>query len=359
MFIAMRDLRAARGRFALLGTVVALMVLMVVMLSGLTAGLGNEGISGLKRLPVGDLAFQKPPKGQDLSFTGSTVTRAQWEQWQGRPGVVSAQPLGVSTNRVTGPDGRAAAATFFGTVPETGLAPEPTAGRLPGPGEILMPEQLAEDAGVAVGGRVTVSGIPLTVAGFASTGSFSHTPVAYVPFATWQQITRSDGATAVALELSGGADTKAADAAAGTVTVAKDDAYDAVGGYAAERGSLLLIQGLLLLVSALVVGAFFTVWTIQRGRDLAVVRAMGASRGYLLRDALAQALMVLVAGGLLGAAAGTALGSVASQFVPFVSDASTVLVPLGAMTALGLVGAALAVRKVVTVDPITALGAAR
>jgi putative ABC transport system permease protein len=357
VFIALRDLRAAKGRFALLGSVVALMVLMVVMLSGLTAGLGNEGISALKRLPVSDLAFQKPPPGQQLSFTGSTVTPQQSAQWQNQPGVHDARPLGVSTVRVTGPDGRAAASTLFGA--DSTLAPKPSSGRLPGAGEILIPQGLADDAHVRVGQQVTVNGTPLTVSGIARTGSFSHTPVSYTQLATWQQIAHTDGATAIALNLGGSADTDALDRAAGTDTVSKTGAYDAVSGYSAERGSLLMIQGLLVLVSALVIGAFFTVWTIQRGRDLAVVRAIGASRGYLLRDALAQALIVLCLGGAVGAAAGTALGGIAARFVPFMASVSTVLLPLGAMTGLGLVGAALAVRKVVTVDPVAALGAAR
>lgn len=42
MFLAIRDIRFARGRFALMGSVVALITLLLVMLSGLTAGLGNQ-----------------------------------------------------------------------------------------------------------------------------------------------------------------------------------------------------------------------------------------------------------------------------------------------------------------------------
>jgi putative ABC transport system permease protein len=45
--------------------------------------------------------------------------------------------------------------------------------------------------------------------------------------------------------------------------------------------------------------------------------------------------------------------------VPFVLDAPTVLVPSGVMTVLGALGAALSIRWITAVDPLTALGSAR
>ncbi|MGV0435788.1 FtsX-like permease family protein [Corynebacterium mastitidis] len=74
------------------------------------------------------------------------------------------------------------------------------------------------------------------------------------------------------------------------------DSFGGLAAYQSERGSLLSIQGLLYGISALVILAFLSVWTIQRTRDIAVLRALGASRGYVLRDSLGQAALVLSAG---------------------------------------------------------------
>ena len=68
MFLALRDLRFATGRFALMGSVVALISLLLVMLSGLTAGLGGQntaaidrlGEQGVQRLVFGGAAGQEP-----------------------------------------------------------------------------------------------------------------------------------------------------------------------------------------------------------------------------------------------------------------------------------------------------------
>ena len=45
MFVALRDLRFAKGRFILIGSVVALITLLVGFLSGLTGGLAIQNLS--------------------------------------------------------------------------------------------------------------------------------------------------------------------------------------------------------------------------------------------------------------------------------------------------------------------------
>src|SRR5690606_30751547 len=133
--------------------------------------------------------------------------------------------------------------------------------------------------------------------------TFGHVDVAYVPMGTWQEIHAGipegaearpeiyDGATAIALASASGEDIDraAGDAAAATTTVSLEESFDGSPGYAAETLTLELIQVFLYAISALVVGAFFMVWTIQRKHEIAVARAMGASTGYLDRDALGQA----------------------------------------------------------------------
>ncbi|WP_037224485.1 FtsX-like permease family protein, partial [Rhodococcus sp. R1101] len=105
--------------------------------------------------------------------------------------------------------------------------------------------------------------------------------------------------------------------------------------------------------------AFFTVWTIQRSQDLAVLKAVGASTRYLLRDALGQSLIVLVLGAGLGTVAALGLGLVAAQVVPFSLSISTTVVPFLVLVATGMIGAAASLARIAKVDPLTALATAR
>jgi putative ABC transport system permease protein len=132
--------------------------------------------------------------------------------------------------------------------------------------------------------------------------------------------------------------------------------FQALGSFKSENGSLMLMQAFLYGISALVIVAFLTVWTVQRTRDIAVLKAMGASGSYVLRDAITQAALVLLAGAGLGGTVGVLGGFAAAQAAPFLVTPATTLLPVLGIVALGLAGAALAVRRVTTVDPLIALG---
>ncbi|POX38627.1 ABC transporter substrate-binding protein [Streptomyces sp. Ru73] len=364
MFVAWRDLRFAKGRFALMGTVIVLITVLVGLLSGLTAGLGRENTSAVTSLPADHLVFSAPAGDDDVSFTDSHISTKTAGSWAAVPGVARAEPLGIATTK--GESGtRNAALSAFGVRPGSRLAPE--AARI-APGTAVLSERAAEELGVRAGDRFTLAGQRLRAAAVSGGAMYSHTPVVWTALADWQRMTggpaatKDDGGSTV-LALSAGdagpTALAAADRKLGTRTVASADAVRAIGSYTAENGSLQLMRGFLFAISALVIGAFFTVWTIQRSGDVAVLKALGASTRYLLRDALGQAVVLLVLGTGLGTALAAGVGAAVGGTVPFVLEPATVLVPALVMIALGAVGAALAVRRVTAVDPLTALGSAR
>lgn len=101
MFLALRELRFARGRFALMGTVIALISVLVVLLSGLSSGLVNDGVSGLKAMPATAFAFDEGTM-KDNAFSRSVVDDDQVRTWQDSDGVSKAEPMGVNiVNGVT------------------------------------------------------------------------------------------------------------------------------------------------------------------------------------------------------------------------------------------------------------------
>ncbi|MFE3454189.1 ABC transporter permease [Nonomuraea sp. NPDC059194] len=356
MFVALRDLRFAKGRFALMGTVVFLITLLVTMLSGLTAGLAQENISAVENLSADHIVFDS---GEKPAFGDSRITDADWKDWQKVPGV-TAERLGVSMSRIAYGDDQSSGVALFGVKPGGELAE----GQKVDTGKVVLSAALATDSGLKAGDTVQISGKDFTVAGARGEASYSHIPVAWISIGDWEWMSQQQGgadtvATVLALRTSGDPDLAATDTKLGTTTVPLSDAPAAIGSFSSENGSLQLMRGFLFAISALVIGAFFTVWTIQRRGDVAVLKALGASSGYLLRDALAQAVIVLLLGAGVGGALGAALGALAEGTVPFVLSVATTVVPVAVMILLGAVGAALAIRKITSVDPLIALGASR
>ncbi|AXQ55649.1 ABC transporter permease [Streptomyces koyangensis] len=362
MYVAWRDLRFAKGRFALMGAVIVLITLLVGLLSGLTAGLGQQNISAVTRLPADRIAFAAPAGGEELSYASSVVREEQWQRLGRADGVRSAEPVGIASVRAAAGD-RHASVAAFGVRPGSGIGPGGVRA-----GEIALTEPAAEELGVdREGVEVAVAGQEFTVRAIGGDDAYSHLPVVWTHLADWQHLApgaagsgrSATTATVVAVDADPSA-LPAADRAAGTRTVTTGDSLAAIGSYASENGSLQLMRGFLFAISALVIGAFFTVWTIQRAGDIAVLKALGASTRGLLTDALGQALILLTGGTLLGTALAAGIGALVSgSAVPFALAPGTVLAPAAVLIALGALGAALSVRRITSVDPLTALGSAR
>lgn len=360
MFVAIRDILFAKGRFALMGAVVALITLLTVLLSGLTAGLANESTSAVANLPASHVAFGATgDESPEQSFSDSSVTDSQVRTWADADGVEWAEPLGITQTRLELGSGETAAATVFAAQPGGELAPEHT-----GDGEAVIGQSLVEEENLETGDAVTISGEELTIAAVRGDDQYSHTPAVWTSLDTWQSLAPAAGGesatagTVVATDAPS-ADTAAIDEDADTVSATRSDSLQAIGAFSSENGSLLMIQGFLYAISALVIGAFLTVWTIQRTGDIAILKALGGSTAYLLRDALAQALLVLVAGTGLGGAIAAAIGTAAEGTVPFELTLTTTVLPVAGMAALGMAGSVLAVGRITSVDPLTALGGAR
>lgn len=370
MFLALRELLFARARFLIMASVVSLITILMVTLSGLSVGLVNDGVSGLQRLPVDSFAFEKGVP-HATAFSRSVVRLDDVTTWQNRDGVEDAAPFGNTLVNGHTQNGDPVDLALFGVDPGSFIAPEAASGTALGRGEgqILVSPTL-KDQGVAIGDTVTLDriGIELEVIGFLSDQStFGHVDVAYAPLQTWQHVKAGirpgeeappsilDEVTAVALR---GSDLGPGDA--GTETLTLEESFGASPGFSAETSTLMLIRVFLFAISALVVGAFFTVWTIQRRKEIAVMRAIGAPTSYLLRDGLTQAALLLLGAVGIGVAAGVGLGTfLTSTAMPFALETSSVITAAVLLIVLGLLGAGAAVLRIIRVDPLSALGEQR
>ncbi|WP_288832648.1 ABC transporter permease [uncultured Corynebacterium sp.] len=320
MFVGIREIAAAKGRFSLIVGVVGLITLLVVMLTGLTAGLGKQNTSALEALNPASVTFQNM---DEPSYTTSRVDAT-----------AGATPLGTGQTLMKKADGSDESVAVLGL-------PEGTT--LPGGQTLGTTAVASRGLGLAEGEEVTVGGASISVGSLADDLYYSHSPVIWVPTATWQQAMHTD--------------------ADGTVLLNSDDSgmklaqsFNALPAYGSEQGSLKMIQGFLYAIAALVTVAFLTVWTIQRTRDLAILKAIGASNSYLRKDALGQAGLILAVGVIAGALIALGLGVVAAKAAPFSLGVFSVVGPPLALWLLGMAGAWLATRSITKIEPQLALG---
>ena len=147
---------------------------------------------------------------------------------------------------------------------------------------------------------------------------------------------------------------------------AADEQKDAIGEVLSFINTFLVV----FVVVALVVGSFlivntFSILVAQRSRELALLRALGASRGQVRRLVLLEALAIALIGSTLGVAAGyliaTAIKAIFGQIgldlsdSPLVFEPSTVVVSYAVGIVVTMVAAYLPARRASKVPPIEAL----
>lgn len=375
MFIATRDLRFAKGRFLLMGAVVTLVAFLVITLSGLAAGLVKANISGLMALPATHLAFEDT---DHPSYRNTMVERYMWEGWAEQPGVNAVEPLGHTVFNGRTIEDKPLEIALWGLIDGSFIAPDVTTGANYGGATengVLITRGLA-DEGVGIGDIIVLDRVltELEVVGIVDEyRNIGHLPIIYAPLAKWQEATYGppggappgemlpdilyDFVSVVALQLEEGVDISALDDENETVTLDRLSFYAASTGYESEVQSVQMIQSLLFVISAVVIGAFFSIWTIQRTKEIGLIKALGASNGYVLRDALGQALLVIV----IGTAVGFALmiwfySAVKDTELPFMLEVDTLVTSVVMLLIAGLLGAAMTIRRITGVDPIIALG---
>ncbi|MDQ1084885.1 ABC transporter permease [Microbacterium sp. SORGH_AS_0344] len=165
MYVAWRDLRFARGRFALIGAVVALITLLVGFLSGLTGGLAAQNVSAVLALP-GDRLVLKPVGAGAATFADSSIDADTISAWRTAPGVDRVAPIGIQQTRAEGPAGTGAVALLG--LDADGTFPAPARA-----GDVVLSTGAAKTLGAGIGDTVVVAGSTFTVSAVGDDLSYS------------------------------------------------------------------------------------------------------------------------------------------------------------------------------------------
>lgn len=137
-----------------------------------------------------------------------------------------------------------------------------------------------------------------------------------------------------------------------TVLTPREVGDDAFGPLESAVASIDLIRALLWTVTAIVVGAVVYLSALERERDFAIMKAVGAARRPIMAGVALQAVLVALVAALLAAVVATLVEPVFPLAVR-VPDYAYVQVPLVA-AAVGLGAALLGVRRVNRIDPVAA-----
>ncbi|WP_432154389.1 ABC transporter permease [Streptomyces tricolor] len=192
-----------------------------------------------------------------------------------------------------------------------------------------------DDGNVAAGGSLTLFDTPTAQALFGKKGTYDEIDVQAAP---------GTSQAALKAELDKALPAKLVDTTTGE-QLADDQAELIASSMSSLKQGLLVFAGIALFVGTFIIANTFTMLVAQRTRELALLRAVGASRRQVTRSVLIEAFAVGTVAGVTGLAAGVGIGaglrSLLGSFGASVPDGPLVISP-------GTVVAALAVGILIT-----------
>jgi putative ABC transport system permease protein len=261
------------------------------------------------------------------------------------------------------------------------------AGTAPTPGTLVLDRRTATDANISVGDSIGVdiaSGTrQFTVSGIATFGeidNFAGAPAALLSTAEAQELLAEPG-TFDWITVAGANGIDQAELVAG-LSGSLPDGTEAITGEAFSDESAGPFRDFInqfttfitaFGVIALFVGGFiifntFAVLVAQRMRELALLRAVGASRGQVLGSVLGEAALVGVVASAIGAVAGVALAAGLRQLLdalglelpprPLALESAAFILPVTLGIVITVLSALLPALRASRVAPVEAMGAA-
>ncbi|MFG2722309.1 ABC transporter permease [Streptomyces sp. NPDC048416] len=211
-----------------------------------------------------------------------------------------------------------------------------------------------EDGAVNAGGSLVLFDTAVAQKLYLKPGYFQNVSVAAAPGADAQKIL-----TEIQPLLPKDADAKTGQA------LADEEAKNIEQGLSGLNQTLLGFAGIALFVGIFLISNTFTMLVAQRTRELALMRAVGASRGQVRRSVLAEALVVGVIASAIGFALGiglaTGLRSAMSSFGaklpdgPLIVSATPVIAALAVGVFVTLVAALLPAWRAAKIPPVAAM----
>jgi len=365
MFLALREIRHAKLRFALITGVIVMVSSLVFILSGLANGLSAGNTAAIDAMPIDGMVISA---GSDYLLDRSAVPADAAETIQGLDGIEAAEPIGIASASIKaqGSD-QIVGVSFFGIVPDGMMQPdivrsEGLEGQSRG---VVIDETLTED-GIDLGDTFVTDpgGVELTVVGVTSGQTYRLAPVIFMPLERWQELQPArEGApqnTVSAILVRGEQD--AVDAipvsVSETMIGGKSQIANHIPGESAQNTTLLLIQVFLVVIAAGIIAAFFYIITLQKMPELGVMKAIGTGTGYLARTLIAQVLGLALVGVLLGISIADTLALIIGNAVPY-SITTQRMALFGIILLLVAVGGtALSLTRIARVDPLDAINKA-
>jgi putative ABC transport system permease protein len=358
MFLALREFRHSKLRYALITAVIVMVSSLVFILSGLANGLSAGNSEALASLG-GDRVVVS--SGSEYQLDRSAIAKDEAKTIAGIDGIEEAEPFGASTINITRADSDdVVGISVLGMPAGSFLDPGANEGEALGATENgIVIDQSMVNEGIGIGDMLVTDpgGVEIEVIGITEGYQYRLVPSALMPIELWQELQpeQSRGVSAIVVNGEDEAIESIPDQVEGTMVATSSELIDNLPGQVEQQATLTLIQVFLVVIAAGIIAAFFFIITLQKMPELGVMKAIGTKTAYLAKTLLFQVAILGVIGIVIGIALSALMEGVVGSSVPYALEVESMALYAAILLVVGMIGTLLSLVRIARVDPLDAI----
>ena len=358
MFLDINEIKDAKLRYSLIVGLLTLVSYLMFFLSGLAFGLIDQNKSSIDHWKA-DTVLLSSEANKTLALSNlklsdkSSISADNVEPFSQ---MLTVANVGENTNNMFKQK-----ISIFGVKKDSFLIPSITKGKsFESKNEIVIDKSISEKEGLKIGDTITIanSDIKLKIVGYTEKSRYNVAPVVYVNTTDFQELKYGnsksiDNIMVNAFVVKG--ELKNYDSTV-LEKISVADFINEIPGYSAQILTFGLMIGFLIVISAIIIGIFMYVLTIQKTPIFGIMKAQGISNGIIGTSVLSQTFLLSLVGSILGLVGTWVTSLVLPSAVPFLGNGlyySIIFVSLIIFSLVGILFSVLAIRKS---DPLKAIG---
>ncbi|KMN43286.1 ABC transporter permease [Bacillus sp. LK2] len=351
MFLALKELKQSKLRYGLIGTIMILLSFLVLIISGLANGLSNANASSILEMKAEKFVVSEDAEGKLLR---SQIKKEDVDNVLAQVSEKEAVPMHIamSTFEKEGSSKKVDIAIFTNKQ-DSFITPKVIEGKSSdlADNEIII-DQSAKNKGLALNDKIVdpISKKAFKVVGFTENEMFSHAPVAYMNEKVWESIALPHQKEYNVIALNTDKEINNAK------VVDKKEVLQSIPGYKEEQATLTMIIAFLLVITALLIGVFFYVITLQKTQQLGVLKAIGTKNSYLANSLVVQAVFLTVVALIVGIGLTLAVQTVFPESMPFLLTTTMMVQYSIIFIVISVLGTLISLYQVLKVDALEAIG---
>lgn len=359
MIFAIKELLYGKKKYILIELLLILLMFMVLFLSGLASGLGRAVIAGIESMNADYFLLND---SAEKLITVSELPDEAMNEIKTQT-VAELAPLDIQRMYLQKQDAdEKINITYFAEQPGSFIEPEIMEGKGLANTHTKNPIVLDDDfmvQGISLGDTVrdSSSGLEFTVVGFAKDQMYGHVSIGFI---TTEDYTALRTALNPHYEQAYHAIAVKGDVSGvkidGCELISKDEVIKSIPSYSAEHTTINMIVWVLVIVSAVIIGIFSYILTLQKRKQFGVMKAVGLGMGKLASIVISQNLLLSLFAAVIAGLLTFGMREILPQTMPFYLQMQTACAVSTAFVVISVLSSLLSIINIARIDPVQAIG---